>query len=184
MTRRWFAGWCVLGLTMMSPGLSAQPPASESKPVTITATIQAIDKVNRVLTLKGPEVTLDVKASDQMEGFDRLKVGDEVTTTYFSAILIRAHAPGDPAATGIPKTTVNRAERSADSETERERTFTVTVEAVDVKASSLRVKAPKGELMTVTVSDTKQLQSLKLGDTIDLTYFESVRVKIGRPAKK
>ena len=60
----------------------------------------------------------------------------------------------------------------------------MTVEAVDVKASSLRVKAPKGELMTVTVSDTKQLQSLKLGDTIDLTYFESVRVKIGRPAKK
>jgi hypothetical protein len=46
------------------------------------------------------------------------------------------------------------------------------------------VKAPKGELMAVTVSDTKQLQNLKLGETIDLTYFESVRVKIGRPAKK
>jgi hypothetical protein len=46
------------------------------------------------------------------------------------------------------------------------------------------VKTPKGELMTVTISDPRQLQNLKVGDTIDLTYFESVTVTIGRPAKK
>ena len=183
MTRRSLACWCVLGL-MLVRGLSAQRPAQESKPVTVTAIIRAIDKANRILTLKGPEVTLDVKASGQMEGFDRLRVGDEVTATYFSAVMIRAHKPGDPLATGVPRTTINKAEGTPGSETERERTFTVTVDAVDTKASSLRVKAPKGELMTVTVSDPRQLQDLKVGDTIDLTYFESVLIKIGRPARK
>jgi hypothetical protein len=165
-------------------GLSAQRPADESKAVTVTAIIQAIDKPNRVLTLKGPEVTLDVKASDQMEGFDRLKVGDEVTATYFSAVMIRAHKQGEPLETGVPKTTITKAEGTPGSETERERTFTVTVDAVDTRASSLRVKTPKGGFMTVTVSDPRQLQDLKVDDTIDLTYFESVVVRIGRPARK
>lgn len=184
MIRPSFAYRCVLGLMLVIPGLSAQQPAYESKPETVTATIQAIDKANRVLTLKGPKVTLDVKASDQMEGFDSLKVGDQVTAIYFSAVMIRAHMSDDPTATGVPKTTVSRTERTPGSETQRERTFTVTVEAVDARATSLRVKTPKGELMTVTISDPRQLQNLKVGDTIDLTYFESVTVTIGRPAKK
>ena len=184
MTSRSFACWCALGLMLVIPGLSARQPAYQSKPETITATIQAIDKANRVLTLKGPKVTLDVKASDQMEGFDSLKVGDEVTAIYFSAVMIRAHRAGDPTATGVPTTTVNRAERNPGSETQRERTFTVTVEAVDARAPSLRVKTSKGELMTVPVSDPKPLQNLKVGDAVDVTYFESVLVTIGRPARK
>ena len=60
----------------------------------------------------------------------------------------------------------------------------VTVEAVDMKAPSLRVKGPQGRVVTMTVADPKQLQNLKAGDTVDLTYFESLLVKVGRPAKK
>ena len=113
-----------------------------------------------------------------------LKVGDEVTATYFAAVMLRARKPGDPAATGEPATTVRRTERKPGSDTRQERTFTVTVEAVDMKAPSLRVKGPQGRVVTMTVADPKQLQNLEAGDTIDLTYFESLLVKVGRPAKK
>jgi hypothetical protein len=185
MTRRSFAGWPVVGLMLMATGLVAQQPAYQSKPETVTATIEAIDKANRVVTLKGPEGnSVDVKAPDQMEGFDSLKVGDEVTATYFAAVMIRARKPGDPASTGEPATTVRRTERTPGSETRQERTFTVTVEAVDMKAPSLRVKGPQGRVVTMAVADPKQLQNLKAGDTVDLTHYESLLVKVGRPAKK
>ena len=36
----------------------------------------------------------------------------------------------------------------------------------------------------MAVTDPKQLQDLKVGDTVDLTYYESLLVKVGRPAKK
>jgi hypothetical protein len=185
MTRRSFACGFVAGLVLITRSLAAQQPALQSKPETITATIEAIDKASRVVTLKGPKGnSVDVKAPDQMEGFNSLKVGDEVTATYFAAVMLRARKPGDPAATGEPATTVRRTERTPGSDTRQERTFTVTVEAVDMKAPSLRVKGPQGRVVTMTVADPKQLQNLKAGDTVDLTYFESLLVKVGRPAKK
>ena len=178
-------GWYVVGLILMTTSVLAQQPALQSKPETITATIEAIDKASRVVTLKGPEGnSVDVKASDQLEGFNSLRVGDEVTATYFAAVMIRARKPGDPVATGEPATTVRRTERTPGSDTRQERTFTVTVEAVDTKAPSLRVKGPQGRVVTMAVADPKQLQNLKVGDTVDLTYYESLLVKVGRPAKK
>ena len=185
MTRRSFAGGYAVGLMLMTASAVAQQPAYQSKPQTITSTIEAIDKANRIVTLKGPKGnSVDGKAPDQLEGFNTLKVGDEVTATYFDALMIRARKPGDPAATGEPATTVRRTERTPGSDTRQERTFTVTVEAVDLKAPSLRVKGPQGRVVTMTVADPKQLQNLKAGDTVDLTYFESLLVKVGRPAKK
>jgi hypothetical protein len=185
MTRRSVQGWYGVGLILTTTSLLAQQPALQSKPETITATIEAIDKASRVVTLKGPEGnSVDVKAPDQLEGFNSLRVGDEVTATYFAAVMIRARKPGDPVATGEPATTVRRTERTPGSDTRQERTFTVTVEAVDAKAPSLRVKGPQGRVATMAVADPKQLQNLKVGDTVDLTYYESLLVKVGRPAKK
>jgi hypothetical protein len=70
------------------------------------------------------------------------------------------------------------------SETRRERTLTVTIEAIDPKVPSVRVKGPQGRVLTMAVSDPKQLQTLEPGDTVDLTYYESLLVKVGRPARK
>ena len=185
MTRRSLAGCYVVGLMLMTTILVAQQTAYQSKPQTITATIEAIDKANRLVTLKGPQGhSIDFKAPDQLEGFNSLKVGDEVTATYFDALMIRARKPGDPVSTGEPATTVRRTERTPGSDTRQERTFTVTVEAVDMKAPALRVKGSQGRIVTMTVADPKQLQNLKAGDTVDLTYYESLLVKVGRPAKK
>ena len=64
-----------------------QKPAPESTPITRTATIEAIDKANRTVTLKGPAGnSVEIKAPEQMEGFNSLKVGHQVTATYFAAI--------------------------------------------------------------------------------------------------
>jgi hypothetical protein len=163
----------------------AQQPAHESKPVTLTATIEAIDKANRVVTVKGPKGnSIAVKAPDQMEGFDSLKVGDEVSATYFEAVAVQVRKPGEPAPSADPTTTVRRKDRTPGSETRREQTFTVSIEAIDMKAPSVRVKGPEGRVLTLAVRDPTRLQSLKVGDTVDVTYYDSLLVKVVHAPKK
>jgi hypothetical protein len=176
---------CLALLTVTTAGVMAQQPVYQSKPVTQTATIDAIDKANRVVILKGPMGnSFEVKAPDEMEGFDTLKVGDQVSVTYFEALAVRVRKPGEPAPPAEPTTTVQRKENTPGSETRREQNFTVTVDAIDAKAPSVRVKGPKGRTLTLAVRDPKQLQNLKVGDTVDMTYYESLLVKVERAPKK
>ena len=98
---------------------TGQKPAPESTPVTRTATIEAIDKANRTVTLKGPTGNREeIKAPEQMEGFNSLRVGDQVTATYYTAIAVNyaspaTRAPGGPDdddATKRPHTGIRNAE--------------------------------------------------------------------------
>ena len=187
MKRRFGAIGHLVFLSMFAAALGAQQPAYQSKPVTATATIEAIDQANRVLTLKGVGGnSVDVNAPEQMEGFNSLRVGDEVTATYYDSVVLFVRKPGEsaPPSTGEAATTVRRTQLTPGSETRRERTFTVTVDAVDPKAPSMRVKGPQGRVLTMPVSDAKQIQALKPGDTVDVTYYESLLIKVGRPAKR
>jgi hypothetical protein len=69
------------------------------------------------------------------------------------------------------------------SETRRQQTFTVTVEAVNAQAPSLTVKSPQGRVVSLAVRDAAELQNIKVGDTVDVTYYESLLIKLARPAK-
>jgi hypothetical protein len=177
---------CASLLSSSSLGASAQSSVSQSKPVTITATIEAIDQANRTVTLKGPKGnSVDVKAPEGMQGFKSLKVGDQVTVTYFEALAVQVRKPGDPAPAPVPpSTTTTRQDRKPGSQTRREQTFSVSVEAVDATAPSITVKGPQGGVVTLKVRDPKQLQNVKAGDTLDVTYYESLLVKVARPPKK
>ena len=56
--------------------------------MTVTATVEALDKKNQTVTLKGPEgksVTVKVKDPKNMEN---VNVGDEVVITYSEALAI------------------------------------------------------------------------------------------------
>jgi len=173
----------LLGLMVMAP-LAAQQPVYESKPITRTATIQSIDTASRVVTMKTPDGrTIEVTAPEQMEGFDRLKAGDQVTATFFEAIAVQIRQPGQPAP-AAPITSVKRKEGTPGSDMRKEQTYTVTVEAVDPKAPSVRVKGAQGRVMTLAVKDASQLQNVKPGDTLDVTYYQSLLVKVAPAPKK
>ncbi len=169
-------------LAIMAIRGGAQQPAYESKPVTLTATIAAIDQANRVVTLKGPNGSFELQASDEMQGFNRLKVGDQVAATYYEAVVLRAVTPGAPASASPPTTIIMRKDRAPGSERRREQTFTVTIEQIDRKAPSVRVRGPQST-RTFMLSDPKQFQNLKAGDTVELTYYESLLVDVTRPPK-
>jgi hypothetical protein len=173
-----------LAVVMLVGATAASQPIYESEPVTGTATIEAIDKATRVVTLKtAAGAVVDVTAPAEMEGFNSLRVGDQVSATYYEAVVVHLSKPGDPAPSGTPTTIVRRKDRQPGSETMRQRTVRVTVDAVDTKAPSLTVKTQEGRVRTLTVTNAALLQNIKPGDALDATVHESLLVSVTRPRK-
>ena len=65
----------------------------------------------------------------------------------------------------------------------REQSIRATVTTVDQASSSLTVTTAAGEERSLTVTDPAQLTPIKTGDTIDVTYYESLLVSVARPKK-
>jgi hypothetical protein len=167
-----------------SPALAGQKPIYESQPRTVAATIEAVDKASRVVTLRTEAGTrLHVTAPPEMEGFNTLRVGDLVSARYFEAIVVRLTAPGTPAPSGEPVTRITRKDRTPGSEAFSERTVRATVTAVTSAPPSLTLKGDDGAERTMEVTDAAQLKALKAGDVLNVTFYESRLVSVERPQK-
>ena len=90
--------------------------------------------------------------------------------------------PGDPAPLPGPSTTIERKERKPGSETRTQQTFRMTVEAIDAKGPAVTVKGEQGRRV-LALQDGKALQALKVGDAVDVTYYESLLINVSRPPK-
>src|SRR5207244_178156 len=63
--------------------------------VKLTATITAIDKATRDVTLKGPQGNEEtVTAGPDVKNFDKMKVGDQVNVEYIEALTLELKKGG------------------------------------------------------------------------------------------
>ncbi len=178
-----------VGVSALTYGhLGAQTPKPEAsdfpaKPVTLTATIEAIDRTARLITLKGPEGNLaTVHADEKMKRFDELKVGDKVTATYYESIVVNVRKPGDPAppASGASATAGKGA--SPGGTIAAQETVTVTVQSIDPKNQSVTVKRQDGGIVSLRVRNPKNIENVKVGDTVDITFTGALLIEV-MPAK-
>jgi Cu/Ag efflux protein CusF len=175
--------------TLMYSQLIAQTPNPQatadplSKPVTRTATIEAIDRSARLITLKGEDGNLAiVHADEKMKRFDELKVGDKVTATYYESVAVNVRKPGDPAppASGAGVTPGKGA--SPGGTIAAQETVSVTVQSIDAKNQSVTVKRQDGGIVSFRVRNPKNLESVKVGDTVDITFTAALLIEV-TPAK-
>jgi Cu/Ag efflux protein CusF len=169
-----------------SPPTGKMPGAAEGSVVKVHGTVAAVDKENRTITLKGPKgrtVTLDVQDPSKL---DAVKVGDPVVATYVEAVAIQVKKAGS-ATPGI--TTEERRVGSKPGETPagaigRQVTMTGTITAVDKKAQTVTIKGPRGNQETVKVKDPKNIEGVKAGDMVEITYAQALAVSLDRPPAK
>lgn len=151
------------------------PSASSMHVVTSAATIQKIDKANRMLTLNGPQGnTFDVKAGPNVD-LDRIQVGDRVNATYYEemAVAISRHTQGAPRAA---TTTVQRGGVTA-----VQATVTARIESVDANKHTVTIRGTNGTKHTLEVNDPNlqsQLAKIKPGDNMDITYSQAVAISL------
>lgn len=167
---------CVTGAT----GVSAQQTIKKGSSISATATIQAIDKTNRTITLrddKGQEDTYAV--GPEVKRFDELKVGDKVNMTYYESIVFQIRKPGEKPAEEAVGTAMTRSKGATPGGTLAvQDRMTVTVKAIDPAVPSVTVTTPDGRTVTRRVEDKKNIENLKVGDQIDITYTLALLAKI------
>jgi Cu/Ag efflux protein CusF len=173
-----------LWLTQAS-GTEQTPGAAAGETVTVKGTVSAVDKENRTVTLKGPKgrtITLDVKDPQKL---DAVKAGDPVVASYMEAVAFQIKKAG----TATPGTTVQETRVSSKpGETPagaigREVTATATITAIDKKAHTVTIKGPKGDTETVKARDPKNLETVKVGDMVEITYAQALAVSLDKATK-
>jgi len=162
------------------------PGRAAGRAVQVKGTVAAVDKDNHTVTLKGPKgrtVTLEVQDPQKL---DAVKVGDPVLATYMEALAFQIKKPG----TATPGTTVQETRvGSKPGETPagaigREVTVTATITAINKKAETVTIKGPRGNTETIKAKDPKNLDLVKVGDLVEITYAQALAVSLDKPAKK
>jgi Cu/Ag efflux protein CusF len=153
--------------------------------VKVEATISAIDKATRAVTLKsakGEELT--VTAGPEVKNFDQMKVGDVVTVEYLRALALELKKGG-----GLIVQRTEQAGGAAAKPGEKPagavgRQVKVVADVVDLDPARQTVKL-KGPQRTVElhIADAEQFKRVAKGDQVEATFTEAVAIAVTPAAK-
>ncbi|PYN87457.1 MAG: hypothetical protein DMD87_13685 [Candidatus Rokuibacteriota bacterium] len=154
----------------------------EATMVTVRGWIDAVDKTNRTVTLKGPRggtVTLDVKDPKKL---DAVEVGDPVVAAFIEALALDVKkVPGaTPGASVTEARVASKPGETPSGAVGREVVVTATITAVDRKAQTVTIKGPRGNTETIKVKDATNLKGVEAGDVAELTYTQALAVTLDR----
>jgi len=167
--------------------LKSEPgKATAVRAVEISAQVVALDKATRAVSLKTPKGdVVDIVASADVKNFDQVKVGDFLFVRYVQALTLELQkvktGVGAPAMSeGAVK--AKPGERPAVAGA-REVTAIATVTAVDPKKSTITLKGPRGNVVTLDVQNPDQFKVVKKGDQVEVTYTEALALSVEAATK-
>jgi hypothetical protein len=169
------------GVVATAPG-----KALIAETVKVSATITAIDKATRDVTLKGPQGNeMTVTAGPDVKNFDKLKVGDQVDLQYVEALTLELKKGG-----GMPVAKTEKTDAVAAKKGEapggaagRQVTVVADVVAVDPAKQIVTLKGPK-QTVNLRVPDPAQFKNIAKGDQVLATYTQAMAVAVEPSAKK
>jgi Cu/Ag efflux protein CusF len=163
------------------PAAVDKPSMQESNTTTATATVEAVDMANRVVTLKGEDgKTFTIPVSEEVKNLPQVEVGDQVRVEYIEAVAIQVMAADGSAPAAMAGQAMATAEPGAKpaGAMVNEVTVTTTIEAIDKAAQTVTLRGPEGNLETVQVRNPKNLENVEVGDKVVITYSESLAVSV------
>jgi hypothetical protein len=166
---------------------SSEPgKASVEHTVDVTATIIAIDKTTRDITLKGPKGNwVVVTAGPEVKNFDQMNVGDKVHARYIEALVLELKKGSDLAVTRTEEASAMGAMPGAQPHGVAGRRITVIADVVAVNHATQTVTLRGPELTAeVKVTDPDQLKRIKKGDQVVATYTQALAMVVEATPKK
>jgi Cu/Ag efflux protein CusF len=172
---------CAIALTtlsVLSVPVNAQKPVTQGAEVSKTFSIEAIDYSARLVTLKGPSgETETILCGPEVQRFDALKVGDTVTFRYYESVVYAIRKPGSAPAAGGASVTRVPGDRPG-ATIAQQMIAVVTVNTIDMKVPSVTITTKDGRKMSFKVQDRKNLEGVKVGDQVEVTYTQALAVSV------
>lgn len=163
-----------------TPARASQNPVTKGAEVSESFVIDAIDYSARLVTLRDSEGNVEtILCGPEVERFSALKVGDKVTFRYYESMVFQIRKPGDATPRPADNAGLVRTPGAKPGGTlSQQATARVMVEAVDVKVPSITVKTEDGRKMSLKVNDAKNLEGVKAGDRVEITYTQALAISV------
>ena len=168
------AALAVVGFTSAA---ASQKPVTNAASVTKSFVIEAIDPAKRLVTLRDEAgISETIHCGPEVQRFNALKVGDKVTFTYSESIVYAINKAGSTtsAGGGVVRTPGEKPGGTISAQL----TTTVTVNAIDPKVPSITVTTLDGRKMSFKVENPKNLEGVKAGDSVQITYTQAVAISV------
>ena len=152
---------------------------------TTTAKVLQVNQKTREVIVKldnGEEYSF--VAGDEVKNLTQLKKGDIITAVYTEAIAYQVKEHGT---TGVTTTTASQGAPAGSKPAgvvAQQTTVTVMVTAIDPNTPTVTFMGPRGNKETIKVRDPKNLNGVKVGDKVDITYTEALAIKVDEAPKK
>ena len=155
----------------------------------LTAKIIAVDPAQRTVTLQGASgQTRTLEVGDQVRNFDQIKVGDTVHAKYTHALALELKKGAATMATPTEERAVTPPPAPGEKPggtVARRVTAVADVVAVDPARQMVTLRGPAGNEVDVDVQDPNQLQNIRKGDHVQITYVEALAIAVAEaPARK
>ena len=175
-------GVCAQAPTAQGGTMTATAPGKgvAANVVEITASVQAVNKAERTVTIKGPRGNVEtVTVGPEVKNFDRIKVGDNVALRYVEALSLELKKGGTAPVARTDSAmgaTAKPGEKPA-AGVGRQIHVTANVVAVDASTQTVSLKGPT-RTVDLHVADPEQFKLVKVGDQVEATYTEAVALSV------
>jgi len=161
-----------------------KPGKGEAELIVVTATVKAIDKKKRVVTLKYPDGnTAKIKCGPEVRNFAQIRVGDEVKAQFLESVeLFVADQAEKPAAERTSD--LARAPKGAKPGFAAVESVEVkaTVESINYKTRDVVLKGPEGNTQKIKAGpEVKRLNEIKQGDTVVARLTKAISITVSKP---
>jgi hypothetical protein len=168
---------------LLMPAAAQEPNTSVREAVTLSGTVERIDRPSRTLTVNvDNSFKQSLYVPPDFKIFDELKAGDRVVARIRESVVVSARPGLKPQL--LKDTTADAAKKprdAKDSQLGQQLTIVVTIESVDRTTNWVTYKTADNRRATRGVLDPKLLDGLKPGDIIEVTLTRERVIELQRP---
>jgi hypothetical protein len=151
---------------------------------TATATVTAVDRAKRTVTLRSPDGTTNTyKLSKNVRNFDQIKAGDQVKATLVESLAVVIRKANEPPNIGEEEA-VALAPKGARPGVvvANTRELTARIQRIDTTNRTVTLTGPAGNTVTLKVSPEVDLTKLQAGDNVVVRYTEALALLVEAPS--
>ena len=161
----------------------------EAAAIQVAFSVEAVDAQKRLITLKDPHGNVgEYEVGDEVKRLAEIKPGDKIHAEYKVAAVAELREPTaeEKSAPSVEVTSTARGTADAPPAAGIGRAVRVvtTIDALDRANQSLTVKGPEGNTVTAHVEDPTLFDHLTVGQTIVVTFAETLVLSVQPGAKK
>ena len=180
-------------MTAAAQAPAAPPPAQTQKPITqedlkrlvgepmtVSATVAAIDYTQRVVVLRGKDGRDEaLYVGEDVKRFANIKVGDRVTATYYRSLGVQLLQPGEKATDTLTLGVVGTGgvDRPGGAVAAQLR-IKATVTAIDMSNQTVTLTGEQGRSVIVKAANKDRLAKLKAGDQLEVVMTTAALVSV------